>query len=83
MTFIVFAQRDTQELEAIFVILWFSPQLYFFHGITKAKKICDFLPSYIFFMELLKQKKKKKKSIFQMLTLNQIPSSRELFHICS
>ena len=36
MTFIVFTQRDTHELEAIFV---------------------DFLPSYIFFMELLKQKK--------------------------
>ena len=58
--FIVFTQRDTHELEAIFV---------------------DFLPNYIFFMEL--SKAKKKKSTFQMLTQNQIPSSRELFHICS
>ena len=49
--------------------------------LLKQKKICDFLPNHIFFMELLKQKKKK--SIFQMLTQNQIPSSRELFHICS
>ena len=49
--------------------------------LLKQKKICDFSPQSYFFHGITKAKKKK--SIFQMVTQNQIPSSRELFHICS